>query len=101
MTARAGNTKMFASHDILRLTRMALDVCAGIVVRTNRGTFERDSRKKAAGSRIAENLGAHPGVGIRGGVTSFWPCRNGSVAAELDLAAQDRIHTTAVHNQED
>src|SRR5277367_5573161 len=101
MTARARHSYVFASHDVLGLDRAAIDVFAGIIVRTNRGAFQGNSRKHAATARIAENLSAHPGIGIRRSITSFGASGNRSVGAELNLAAQDGFHAAAVHNEED
>src|SRR4029077_2475606 len=46
-------------------------------------------------------LSAHPSVGICGSVTSFGSSCNGSIGAQLNLAAQNRLHASVIHDQKD
>src|SRR5580692_8094916 len=101
MAAGFRHADMFATNDFAGLHGVTVDVAAGIIVRTNGGAFEGNSREKSLGTRVAEYLSAHPSVGIRGCGASLGTCGNGSIAAQLHLAAEDRIHTSAIHNQQD
>jgi hypothetical protein len=50
---------------------VAIHVCTGVVVGANRGSFQRNTGEHAARTRVAEDFGSHPSIGIRGSVTSF------------------------------
>src|SRR5580658_2439213 len=93
------HTGVFAANDFASLHRVTVDVGTGVIIRANRGAFEGYSGKYSARARIAEDLGAHPGVGIRGSIASLWSGCNGSVAAQLNLAAEDGIHAAAIHDE--
>src|SRR5271157_3515736 len=93
--------RLLASHDFLGLDGVAIDECAGFIVGTKSGACEGDAGKQTAGARVAEDFGAHPGVGIGGSVTSERSGSNGSIAAELNLAAENGFHPSVVHDQED
>src|SRR5208283_2673052 len=57
--------------------------------------------KQTLRARVAQDLGAHPSVGIRGSVTSLGTAGNRSVAAEFNLAAENGFHATVIHDQQD
>src|ERR1700689_4757853 len=101
MAAGAGQPHVVTSYYFFCLDGTAVDVCASVIVGTDRGAFEGFSRKYPAGTRVAEDLGAHPSVGIGGSVTSFGSAGNGSIGAQLHLAAEDGVHAAAIHDQED
>src|SRR6202165_4334173 len=101
MTACTRHAHIFASYDILCLDGMAIDLLACLVVRTKRRAFKRNTGKQTAGTRVAKDLGSHPSVGICGSITSFGACGNGSISAQLNLTAQDRLHAAVIHDQQD
>src|SRR6266852_9715952 len=100
MTAGAGHARMFASHDVFCLNGTAIDLFAGLIVRTKRRTLEGNSSKHSAGTRVAEDLGSHPGISICGSIASFGASGNRSIRAQLNLAAQDRLHAAVIHDQQ-
>src|SRR5271163_3334258 len=101
MAACFRHAGMFATNDFTCLHGASINVGTGVIVRANRGAFERNSSKNSLCARIAENLSAHPSICIRGSCTSLGACGNGSIASQLYLAAEDGIHAAAVHNQQD
>src|SRR5271163_5011268 len=54
-----------------------------------------------AGMFATQDLSAHPSVSIRGSGASNWACGNGSIAAQLHLAAEDGVHASGIHDQQD
>src|SRR6266852_24525 len=101
MTACFGHAHRFTSHDFLCLDGMTIDLFAGLVIGAKRGALEGDAGKHTAGTRVAENLGAHPSVGICGSITSFGPSGNGSIHSQLNLAAENGFHASVIHHQQD
>src|ERR1700720_4049667 len=92
---------MFASHDVFRLDGMTIDLFAGLVIGTKSRAFEGNSGKHSAGTRIAEDLGSHPGISICGSIASFGASGNRSIRAQLHLAAEDGFHAAVIHDQQD
>src|SRR5258708_39561695 len=78
---------MFASDDFFCRNGVAIDLFAGLVVRTKRRALEGNSGTQTAGTRVAQDLGSHPSVGICGSITSFGVSGNGSICAQFNLAA--------------
>src|SRR5450432_2860776 len=100
MTAGCGHMHVPAPDNFTGLHRVTIDVGAGVVVGANGRAFERDPRKYSASAGIAENFSAHPGVCRSGRITSERTRSYRSVAAKLDLAAENGIHTAVIHNQQ-
>src|SRR5580658_3319743 len=92
MAACFGDADMIATNDFTGLHWVAINVAAGVIVRAKRRAFEGNSGKYAAGTRVAENLSLHPSVGIRGSVAAQRTGGNGSISAQLNLAAENRVH---------
>src|SRR4029077_5249890 len=101
MTSGLRHAHRFTSHDFLSLDGMSIDLFAGFIVGANSRAFQRDAGKHAAGTRIAEDLSAHPSVGIRGSITSFGSSGNGSIGSQLNLAAENGFHASVIHHQQD
>jgi len=79
--------------------RTAVEFVVGVVVGTQSGTFQGNSGENAAGARVAENFGAHVGVGVRGSGTALGSASDGSVGAELDLAMKQAACRAIVHQK--
>src|ERR1700726_4184468 len=78
---------------------MAINVRACVIVGTQCGTLERNAGKQTPRTRVANNFGSHPGVGVCRSIATLGPSGNGCIGSELDLAAENRVHASVVHNQ--
>src|SRR5579859_747695 len=101
MTPRCGYANMLASHDLLCPDGVSVDLLVCVIVRTKGSALEGDSGKKTTGTRVAEDFSAHPGVRVRGSVAALGARGDGGICAEFHLAAQDGLHTSVIHHQQD
>src|SRR5208283_5050823 len=72
----------------------------GIVVRAERGAFERNASECPAGPRIAENFGTHGCVCLGRSAAALRSGRGGSIRAELYLAGENTLCGTVIHEQQ-
>src|ERR1700687_5238991 len=101
MSARFWHACLFTSHDLLGLDGVAIDLFAGLVVRTKRCARQGDARKQSAGTRVAQDLGSPPRVCIWGSIQTPGTTVNGSIRAQFILAAENRFHPSVIHDQQD
>src|SRR5258708_24019300 len=101
MTPCFGHAHRCASHDVLRFDGMSIHLLAGFIVGTKRGALEENPGKHAAGTRVADDLGSFPSVGIRGSITSFGFCGDSSIRAHLILAAHLPFHAAVLSKSQD
>ena len=62
-----------AEDDFLRRNVLAINGFVGVIVRSNRGAFERNAGEYAARSRVAQDFGAGGDVGLGRGVARTGP----------------------------
>src|SRR5207244_9851612 len=63
--------------------------------------LEFEAGKYAAGSRVAEHLGAHLPVSIGGGMAPNRASSDGRVSSQFEFAVQQVLHTLMVHDEHD
>lgn len=91
---------LLASHDFPRGDRASIEVLVGAAIGTERGTFERDSGKRAARAGIAQDFRAHVRVGVRGRIS---PERAGSdreIAAEFHFGVHQASRAAIIHHEQ-
>src|SRR5690348_9359147 len=98
VAAGTRHVRTVSSHDVLRLHGAAIYVRVGVIVWANRRAFQGNSGEQTARSRVAENLGSHPGVRSRGSAASLGTGRDGSVCSQFDLTAENRFHAAIIHD---
>src|SRR4029077_6583998 len=101
MTSSLRHAHRLASHDFFCFDGMTIDLFACLIVGAKRGSLERQASKHPPGTRVAEDLSAHPSVGIRGSITPFGSSSNGSISSQLNLAAENGFHASVIHHQQD
>src|SRR5579859_3499125 len=98
---RRRNGDAALANDVGGIHLLMIDALVGVVVRTQRGAFERYACKKTARTRISEHLSAKRHVGFSGRIAAFRPrCRRG-VGSELHLAGENCSSAARVHHQND
>ena len=80
---------------------MTVELDGAFAVHFDHGAIEFEAGKYAAGSGVAEHLGAHLPVSIGGGMTANRTSSNGRVGAQLEFAVQQVLHTLVVHDEHD
>src|ERR1700726_4891411 len=98
MTACRWDVSLLASHDVFRLYGVAIYLFACLVIRTKRGALQGKSGKYTTRTRIAEDLCSHPSVCICGSITAFGTACNGSICTQLNLTAENRLHSFVIHD---
>src|SRR5271168_1243519 len=101
VTPGSRDAGMPVDYDFSCCELATVDVCSGIVIGTNRGAFQRNAGKDAMGTRVAENFRPHAYVCLRGSGAAHGTCRDGSIATQLDFAAENRICAALIHDQQD
>src|SRR5580698_6011909 len=99
MAASCGNGYFIAQQDCSCCTFAAINPRICFVVWAQSRTLKGNAGKQSARTRIAEDLCAHPEIGISGSIAPFGTCSGGCVSTELDLAAENGSHTFPVHDQ--
>src|ERR1700688_1651036 len=94
------DSDMAGQHDLPRWKFVSINLPVGAIVRANGRSFERDSCKRAAGARIAQDVRTQGGVCFcRSGATDR-ACGDRCIGSQLHFARENSARTPLVHYEQ-
>src|ERR1700683_5034209 len=95
MASGRRNPDRSAKNDFSGGEFTSIDILVGAVVRAQRGPFQRHTSENSTCARVAQNLGTHESVGVRGSVAAHRTRGDRSISTQLDLSAQNLMRAPA------